>query len=533
MNIKLGIDLGTSNVVVATIPPGIDKPYVYDCWEDGSCLLPSYVWLESEDNPIVGKIAKDEWERGAENCYRRFKLDMGRGISYAPGITPERLTQHLIEQIKNTLLGGEQSVGEIDAIDEVVVTVPHGWLPDQREATKKAVTDAGLKVKELVSEPVAAAAYYSYFHKKGGKQTTPHPGPLPNGEGEDVVLVCDIGGGTFDISLVRVLENRKIEVIDSERNEQAGMWADALIAGEFAREFNERSNNELNIPMDERTLLETTNTDIKEWLREANNIKESLNNKRVSMRRKPQPAKMRLNYGDKREELQFSYEQLENALTPLVNAGKATIKALLDANPANPPDAVIMAGGMGKMQIMQEMVADVTGYPLEELMNFGTEADRAIARGAALVAYDKVQIQEVLLHSIGIATPIYDSDGRVIVDSAGKRKYENTIIVKKGTPIPFEHYMGEVYFETTKHGQDGINVTIAYGEDPTLEDYEQLIDFSFRLPVIVPKGERYQFWFSVDKNGIVTVGVEGKGISGEVWQGEILRVIKHELRRVR
>jgi molecular chaperone DnaK (HSP70) len=96
MNIKLGIDLGTSNVVVATVLPGVDMPHVYDCW-DGSCLLPSYVWLEDGDNPIVGEIAKEEWERGTENCYRRFKLDMGRGMSYAPGITPERLTQHLTE----------------------------------------------------------------------------------------------------------------------------------------------------------------------------------------------------------------------------------------------------------------------------------------------------------------------------------------------------------------------------------------------------------------------------------------------------
>jgi molecular chaperone DnaK (HSP70) len=138
-----------------------------------------------------------------------------------------------------------------------------------------------------------------------------------------------------------------------------------------------------------------------------------------------------------------------------------------------------------------------------------------------------------LLHSIGIATPVYDHAGRVIVDSAGKRTYENTIIVKKGTPIPFAHYTGDVFFETTKRGQDQINVTIVYGEDPTLEDHEQLIDFSFGLPMTVPKGEKYEFWFSVDQNGIVTVGVEGKGISGEVWQGEILRVIKHELRRVR
>lgn len=156
MNIKLGIDLGTSNVVVATMKE--NALYEFDLGE--GFLLPSYVYFESEDTPIVGEIAKDEWERGAENCYRRFKLDMGRGISYAPGITPERLTQYLIEHIQKTLLGGEQSVGEIDAIDEVVVTVPHGWLPDQREATKKAVTDAGLNVKELVSELVAAAAYY-------------------------------------------------------------------------------------------------------------------------------------------------------------------------------------------------------------------------------------------------------------------------------------------------------------------------------------------------------------------------------------
>ncbi|MBC8235394.1 Hsp70 family protein [bacterium] len=353
MGIKLGLDFGTSNIVVSTILPGEgDEISVFDCWND-SYLLPSYVCLEDKDNPIVGGIAKENWESGNKHCYRSFNLDIGRcsesyAQSYPAGITPELLTQYLIEHIKKTLLGNRQSTVEIGDIDEVVVSVPYCWSDDQQEAIKKTFTDAGSKVKSLVSEPIAAAAYYSYLHKKG----------------DQVVLVCNIGDNTFDISLVRVLEKRKIEVIDSKSCEQAGMWADALIAKEFADEFNKRYG--FKITADAQELLRMTDdADIMVFLREANRVKEFLNNKRVAMlnnkrasvrKRKLLPAIVPLAYKHITLELQFGSERLEETLTPIVEAGKSMIQALLNTNSDNPPDSVVMVGGMGKMQLQQEMV---------------------------------------------------------------------------------------------------------------------------------------------------------------------------------
>lgn len=508
MGVKLGIDLGTNNVVVATMEG--DKPIVCE-FEEGY-LVPSYVLLEDSLNPVIGEVAKEEWQSGNPNCYRRFKLDMGKDVTYPSGVTPEQLTQFLLAGIENYLLGDETTMSEIEEIEEVVVSVPHGWDPMRREATMNAISAAGLHLKALISEPVAAAAYYYYCRQKK--------------EGSQKVLVCDMGGGTFDISLVEVIADTKITVIDSINNEKAGMWADAYLVQYFAREFNERFL--LNIPCKdiESDILNTKDLNIREWLKEAEVVKETLNSRKIGLgQRKTIEVRPILSYGEHIVKLQITYDQMTELLAPLMEEGKATIQKLLGQNPKHQPDLVVLAGGMGKMLLVQEMVAQATGHPLEDLMGFGIEADRAIARGAALVAYDKIQIQERLLHSIGIAAEVREREK--------KSKLVNHIIVDKGTPIPFDKpvsTIGKYYFTTTKMNQEKIDLIVVYGDEENVEECEEAFEVDFKLPFPVEKGTPYDFWVEVDGNGVAKVGVEGKGVDGKViFQGEILKKVRHYL----
>jgi len=497
MSVKLGIDLGTSNVVLARM----QGDEIIVCEFDEGYLVPSYVLLEEEGNPVTGKVAKEEWQNGNEHCYSRFKLDMGTNSVYQSGVTPEQLTRMLIAGIKGELLGGKTTISRMNEIEEAVVSVPHGWDSTRREATMKAVEKAGLSVKALISEPVAAAAYYCWQIREGAQK----------------VLVCDMGGGTFDISLVEVVANTKITVIDSINNEKAGLWADAYLVRHFAKEFNERCG--LNIPCEDidSDILNSPGVHIRGWLKEAESVKESLNSRRLKLSARNITVRPTLSHEEYTEKIQITYSQLTELLSPLVETSRATLEKLLNKHPK--PDLVVLAGGMGRMLLIQEMIAESTGRSIDELMNFGMEADRAIARGAALVAYDKIQIQEILLHSIGIAAEARGENGR--------GKLLNHIIVQKGTPIPFEapfSTQGKYYLTTPRANQEKIDIKVVYGEERNIDECDKIVDVEFRLPYPVEKGTPYDFWGYVDENGILKVGVQGKGVDGEiVWEGEILK----------
>ncbi len=511
MSVKLGIDLGTSNVVLARMPVAqrrgeadFQGDEIIVCEFDDGYLIPSYVLLEEE--PVIGKVAKEEWQSGNKHCHSRFKLDIGTNKVYPSGVTPEQLTRMLIAGIKEEFLGGTSTISPIDKIEEVVVSVPHGWDSMRREATMKAVEEAGLSVKALISEPVAAAAYYCRQNKEGAQK----------------VLVCDMGGGTFDISLVEVVANTKITVIDSINNEKAGLWADAYLVAHFAKEFNERFG--LNIPCEdiESDILNSHDANIRGWLREAESVKESLNSRRLKLSSLEIAVRPVLSYEEHTEKIQITYSQLTELLSPLVETSRTTLEKLLRKH--SKPDLVVLAGGMGKMLLIQEMVAEATGRSLDELMDFGVEADRAIARGTALVAYDKIQIQEILLHSIGIAAEARRKNG--------KERLLNHIIVEKCTPIPFETPFsthGKYYLTTPRANQEKIDIKVVYGEARNIDECDKIVDVEFKLPYPVEKGTPYDFWVHVDENGIVKVGVQGKGVDGKiVWEGEILNTVRRK-----
>ena len=279
--VSIGIDLGTSNTVVAKVN---DEGEVSIHQFEGGDLLPSIIHVEGEAGyRIVGRSARDLWadpDADPSETFRRWKMSMAAGTVLATqdwgdgpkNITPEQLTTWLVEHIMKSItqdLGGE-------TVDSVVVTVPHGWRREHvekclatREAARAAQADGrsreakrgdcplGTKVADrTVDEPVAAAAYA--LHASGDSAAF---------VGKNMLIV-DIGGGTTDLSLVRVgAPGEPLTVIDAVNNNIGGDYATALLLGKHLENIGSQIG--IDVPLTPEAVLADLEGAEKGWLREA------------------------------------------------------------------------------------------------------------------------------------------------------------------------------------------------------------------------------------------------------------------------
>lgn len=477
MRVKLGIDLGTSNVVAAYMRG--DTLFSYDWGELGQgFLLPAFVQSRAEQI-LTGRLARSAWERGEPGCYWRFKMNIGRDNDQSP-VRAEQLMTYLAETVRRSILGSATHISEISDIESAVITVPHGWKENQRRATQAAVQAAGIPVTRLVSEPVAAAAYYAYVRKPTTSET---------------VLVCDMGGGTFDITLTEIQPGRKIRVVEhgTATNEAAGTYTDALIAAHIL-------STRFELRLDAESLLrDQDSTEIRSLLRSVEKARLDLNDAAVERVRAGQdtddlePADVRLSHRDQRHRHELTYEEMVSLMRPVCDQAKQSITSLLASLPQWKPQGVVLAGGMSKMLAVQEAIADATGTSAETLRSFGQESDRAIARGAALVAEDKVQIDEVLPYGLGVIAQDYDKEEREI----------NVIVLPRGTSVPCRR-ASLSSFRTVNRRTQTLLLKIGLGdsEDPAECD---VITIDLEAVDALPRGTNYRFVFSVDENQLLTV----------------------------
>ena len=279
--VSIGIDLGTSNTVVAKVN---DKGEVSIHQFEGNDLLPSIIHVEGDSgHRIVGRRARDVWadlDADPSETFRRWKMSMATGAvlvtqDWGDGprtITPEWLTTWLVEHIMKKItqdLGGE-------TVDSVVVTVPHGWRREHvekclatRDAARAAQADGqsrrkgrnehalGYKVADrTVDEPVAAAAYALYASDAAATFVGKN------------MLIVDIGGGTTDLSLVRVGEpGEPLTVIDAVNNDIGGDYATALLLGKHLETVSSQIG--IDVPLTPEAVLADLEGTEKGWLREA------------------------------------------------------------------------------------------------------------------------------------------------------------------------------------------------------------------------------------------------------------------------
>jgi hypothetical protein len=458
--VSIGIDLGTSNTVVAKVN---DRGEVSIHQFEGSDLLPSIIHVEGSsvhaENKsgyrIVGKKAQNVWadpDAVPSETFRRWKMSMATGVVLATqdwgdgprDITPEQLTTWLVEHIMKEItqdLGGE-------TVDSVVVTVPHGWRREHvekclatREAARAAQADGqphkmrkdnhalGEKVADrTVDEPVAAAAYALYA---SGDAATTFVGKN--------ILIVDIGGGTTDLSLVRVgARGEPLTVIDAINNNIGGDYATALLLGKHLETISSQIG--IDVPLTPEAVLAELVGAEKGWLREAFAKAETEFLHELSARfeaiedlddfaekvagrwgRRSLAMSSTVGGDDTPVVTFMSSSEYLTRLDPFFKSTRELLTRFLSRGKGSLPYAILMTGGGSRIgglrnQVIEPVVRKLAGPTkaseilgrLDRLRFNDSRLSTAVAMGAALVAAGRISIDERLLWDVGLEIRVTD-----------------------------------------------------------------------------------------------------------------------------
>lgn len=517
----IGIDLGTSNIMVAHLS-GRGEPEIL--YIDNEKMIPSCIYVEEPGGNItVGKVALDMWATGSPaNGFRGWKPFIGEGkvlgtvqIGDAPVlITPEYLTARMVEYIVGKIARGLGGHG----IESVLVTVPHGWRrenPEKCRATRLAAARARLGDKNItvqpltVSEPVAAAAYYVWdAHRKG----------IFDALRDQTLLVCDIGGGTVDLSLVRVgAEAKLLDVVDAENINVAGDYVDVALCAWVCQQFNEKFGTDYptSVPDLLARLEDPREEHLRSWLLKARNMKHTLSDRASALVKQKrggtlQPVKE--DFADSNHHLKVILGAAEfvACAEPFYAASRELIQKFLSRHKDSRLYAVLLAGGGSRMMGVREHILEPSlrqFYPegevaeiLERVPVNWERSDEVIALGAALIANDVVSIREYLLNDVGLIATIPDFLAQKVGLEAREQKVLITPILKKGEPLP----------AVASSAQLGLQTAISPGESL---DLEVVVDDGSSMPWVQrqtfshPAGGRMQSveWeMSADVDGGLT-----------------------------
>jgi molecular chaperone DnaK len=484
----VGIDLGTTNSVVAVMEGG--EPAVITTSEGGR-LTPSMVAFNKNGERLVGQTAKRQATINSENTIFSVKRFIGRRFE-DPEVQEEkeRLPYKIVkgpqndvrveiaqtgrtytpQEISAMVLGklkkdAEDYLGE--PVTKAVITVPAYFNDSQRQATKDAGKIAGLEVLRIINEPTAAALAYGLDKKN-----------------DETILVFDLGGGTFDVSILEVSEGL-IEVVATNGDTHLGGddWDRAVVdwvVSEFLRDQG------IELKQDRQALQRVREAAEKAKIELSSTMQTEINLPYITADASgPKHLQMTLT--------RAKFEQLTEYLLERVKT--PFNKALQDADmSANKLDAVVLVGGSTRMPMVQELVRSITGKEPNKSVN----PDEVVAIGAALQAGVLAgDVSDVLLLDVTPLSLGLETLGGVM-----------TTLIPRNTTIPTRK--SEI-FSTAEDNQTAVDIHVLQGERPMAQDNNTL--GVFRLDGIppAPRGvPQIEVTFDIDANGILNVTAQDK-----------------------